>query len=221
MKYSYDDLGRPVMAERYREGSLLSTSNYLYDARGRLEREELLTAGKNLKDYVVYTFNAKDQVVRYNQYTEWYDSSLLLAHTTTCAYDTSGQLITVTEYDIRSNKPAYASAITYTYQDTLSQITAEVYDQNKKKVKTMTLVYDEMKSPLAAVPAFRATVLTPGFPHEHNIKRCTVQDAGGNTIRSESFERALTYTAAKYVESSTTTYLEGGKTTASYTYQCL
>lgn len=218
--YTYLTKGRLYSQIAILEKNVAYGSTFAYDANGRITRENSFGQYREPLSYYSYEYDQEGKLTTfyyhsYNPQTKKYS----LESKSVCEYIDAKQLKTMRTYSLAGGKEVLTNVTEYVYTNGL-MTKATRYDSNKKLESETTLTYDDKKNIVSTLPAYRAIMVTNGFPHEYNVKSLIRTDAEGKVNNYFSYNKTFTYTERGYVESVTANYLDGRVEKSTYTYDC-
>lgn len=220
-RYSYDDALRLVKTEHFVGDELQKITEHLYDAKGRLQRENIVNANGELTRAVTYEFDARDQVIRYTTFEPWLQDKLIPKNTYTSKYDSVIFLQATTAWEFVDNRAVLEGKTTYRYSPDSTMLSASVTGKGGTVIENITFTYDKQKTPMYGLPHHAmSNYPAMGYPYLHNIQTCSVKDAAKADKPATSYSSAYTYNAKGYPVKADITYGDSKVKQVSYTYTC-
>ncbi|WP_299700726.1 hypothetical protein [uncultured Pontibacter sp.] len=219
-RFVYDEQNQLTGIKYYASGNMVLEDTYEYDQKGLLVRENWFDNDGELSGYYDQTYSTTGQLLSFTYYTyNYHEQKATLDRKSDFAYNAAGELTTLRHYRPANGALEYHSSNEYTYTSGLITKVRN-YDSTQQLIKETVLTYDDKKTYMRGLPAYRAQRIGDGFPHEHNVMTKTVKDATGNVIAAESYARGAEYNSRDYVELQFTTYGDGRVQERHYTYIC-
>lgn len=220
-KYTYNEQRQLVKTEHFTGGQLQGITEHQYDGKGRLLRENILSAAGEVTGAVRYEVNTRNQIVKFTTYEAWLGGALIPKNMIDCLYDSTVVLRTVNVSRFANNKPVKQASTKYTYKGNSIMHTATVSGSDAKVSDKITMVFDNKHAPMFGVQQLMKTkYVTPGYPFAHNIQSYAVLDAENKEKPAASYTSAYSYNTQGYPEQVTVTYGDKKIKTIAYTYLC-